>query len=107
MRANSVVFEKLPGANNCTLGEISPNLATLVPNQKNPKATSNSTRTETWRQILRLLNLQLQRQRCGSLEHFTSEENNFILKTRHAISCVVTYVKEPVCGKKYRVASNM
>jgi hypothetical protein len=41
---------------------------------------------------LRLLNLQLQRQRCSRLESFYGGENSFLfLKTRYAINCVANF----------------
>jgi hypothetical protein len=55
--------------------------------------------------ILRLRNLQLQRQRCSSQERFYSRENNFVLKTRSAISCVVIFYTAGVVTHSRKIFS--
>jgi hypothetical protein len=59
--------------------------------------------------IQRLLNLQLQRQRCTykAGAFFKVEENIFILNTRHAISCAVNFYNTGVVTRDRRIGSRL
>jgi hypothetical protein len=54
-------------------------------------------------QILRLLNVQLQRQRCSNVLH--QRKILFILKTRHAINCAVSFYNASAV-KNYNATSS-
>jgi hypothetical protein len=56
--------------------------------------------------ISRLLNLQLQRQRCSRLERFyIGEKIIFILQTRLAFSCIVNFYNAGVVTRSRRIGS--
>jgi hypothetical protein len=55
--------------------------------------------------ILRVLNLQLQRQRCCGLERFYIGKIIFILKTRYAISRFVHFHNAGVVARDRRIGS--
>jgi hypothetical protein len=57
--------------------------------------------------ILRLLNLQLQRQRWSRLERFYVREKYFYYKTRHAISCAVNFYNAGVVTWSRRIGSRL
>jgi hypothetical protein len=48
--------------------------------------------------ILRLWNLQQQRQRCSRLERFYAKAKKIIIKTHHSISCAVNFLQRWRCN---------